>query len=168
MTSDAISNDSKVKERAAQTGEELTIGLICTRGGHLAEMERLLPAIAEYDHFWVIQSEPIPERRHGAYTLGELANPPFSYVRKAPEILNILREESPDVLVSTGSDIAIPFLLAGKALGIHTIFIESVCRIETLSVTGKVAYRLADEFYVQWPELANELGAKAKYEGSVL
>lgn len=168
MTSDAIADDSKVEEEEAQQKGDLTIGLICTRGGHLAEMERLLPAIAEYDHFWAIQSEPIPERQKEAYKLGELAHPPFSYVRKAPVILEILREESPDVLISTGSDIAIPFLIAGRALGIHTIFVESVCRIETLSVTGKVAYRIADEFYVQWPGLADGLGEKAQYAGSIL
>ncbi len=131
-------------------------------------MERLLPAISEYNHFWVIQSEPIPDRRKDAYKIGNLSHAPFSYLPKFPEILKILRQESPDVLVSTGSDVAIPFFLLARLLGIHTIFIESVCRTKTLSVTGKIVYYLSDEFYVQWPELADDLGTKAQYAGSVL
>lgn len=146
----------------------MKVGLVCTRGGHLAEMERLLPAVAPYESFWVIHSEPVPRHRDGAYRIGELPHPPVSYLRVMPRVLRILRTESPDVLLSTGSQVAIPFFVAGRALGIHTIFVESVCRIETLSVTGKILYRLADEFYVQWPELADEVGSDARYGGSVL
>ncbi len=36
------------------------------------------------------------------------------------------------------------------------VFIESIARVTTLSLSGKILYkaRLADGFFVQWPKLA--------------
>lgn len=33
------------------------------------------------------------------------------------------------------------------------VFVESFCRVETLSVTGWMLLAIADEFVVQWPQL---------------
>jgi len=38
--------------------------------------------------------------------------------------LYILRKSQPDLVVSTGASIAVPFLLASKLFGIKTVFIE--------------------------------------------
>lgn len=146
----------------------MKVGLVCTRGGHLAELERLTPALSNHECFWVIHSEPVPDHRADAYRIGELPHPPLSYLRILPRVVSILRSESPDVLLSTGSQVAIPFFLVARLLGIHTIFVESVCRTESLSVTGKLLLRVADDFYVQWPDLAEDLGERATYGGSVL
>ena len=34
------------------------------------------------------------------------------------------------------------------------VFVESVCRAGTLSMSGLLLYHIADEFIVQWPQLA--------------
>ncbi len=36
------------------------------------------------------------------------------------------------------------------------VFVESIARVTTLSLSGKILYkaRLADGFFVQWPKLA--------------
>lgn len=34
------------------------------------------------------------------------------------------------------------------------VFVESVCRARTLSMTGLLLYYIANEFIVQWPQLA--------------
>jgi hypothetical protein len=39
-------------------------------------------------------------------------------------------------------------LWAGKS-----IYVESICRVRTLSLTGKLLVKVVDEFLVQWPEL---------------
>ncbi|XP_051868978.1 UDP-N-acetylglucosamine transferase subunit ALG14 homolog isoform X2 [Pristis pectinata] len=41
------------------------------------------------------------------------------------------------------------------------IYIESICRVETLSLSGKILYSLSDYFFVQWPTL------KKKYPKAV-
>lgn len=81
--------------------------------------------------------------------------------------LSILRSSKPDLIISTGASMSVPFLLAGRLFGIQTMFIESISRSEQLSLSGKLVYSLVDDFYVQWPECAVRY-PKAKYRGVVL
>jgi UDP-N-acetylglucosamine:LPS N-acetylglucosamine transferase len=71
------------------------------------------------------------------------------------------------VILSTGAGLAVPFFLVGKLLGIRLVYVESVTRIETISLTGRLVYRLADRFFVQWPEAARRL-PRAEFAGAVL
>jgi hypothetical protein len=61
----------------------------------------------------------------------------------------------------------VPFFLIGKLLGIRLVYVESVTRTSSLSLSGRLVYRFADHFFVQWPELAAKLG-RAEFAGSVL
>jgi beta-1,4-N-acetylglucosaminyltransferase len=45
--------------------------------------------------------------------------------------------------------------------------VESLTRTESLSLSGRLVYPLADAFFVQWPEPARR-HRKARYVGSVL
>ena len=49
------------------------------------------------------------------------------------------------------------------------IFIESICRVKTLSLTGKILYylNLTDSFIVQWPDLQSKY-KKAIYLGRLI
>ena len=47
------------------------------------------------------------------------------------------------------------------------VFVESFARVNTLSLTGKLAYPVADEFVVHWEELARKF-RKARYEGRII
>jgi beta-1,4-N-acetylglucosaminyltransferase len=51
-----------------------------------------------------------------------------------------------------------------KLLRVKVIFIETGSRIHALSTTGKIVYRFADLFLVQWPELLRAC-PKAIYAG---
>ncbi|CAH8523058.1 unnamed protein product [Heterobilharzia americana] len=74
----------------------------------------------------------------------------------------------PKLILCNGPGTCIPVCFAAlilRVLGLHStviVFIESVCRTKTLSLSGKLLYytRLVDVI-VQWPEL------KAKYSRSV-
>jgi len=79
----------------------------------------------------------------------------------------LLRRDRPDAILSTGAGLAVPFFLVGKLLGIRLVYVESVTRIETISLSGRLVYRLADRFFVQWPQAAVGRG-RAVYAGSVL
>ncbi|EDV26698.1 uncharacterized protein TRIADDRAFT_22933, partial [Trichoplax adhaerens] len=73
----------------------------------------------------------------------------------------------PDVIISNGPGTCIPVSLiafAFKVMGIHNcviVYVESVCRVTTLSLSGKIIYYFADYLFVQWPEL------KEKYSKSI-
>lgn len=53
----------------------------------------------------------------------------------------------------------LPLCLAGYALRflgvkrVKVVFVESFCRVQSLSLTGRLLYYLADRFVVQWPGL---------------
>lgn len=50
---------------------------------------------------------------------------------------------------------------------LRIVFVESVCRVQSVSATGKLVYLLVDRFLVQWPEL-HERWALSEYCGIVL
>jgi UDP-N-acetylglucosamine:LPS N-acetylglucosamine transferase len=84
------------------------------------------------------------------------------------EILKILMKEKPDILFSTGSEIAIPTFYIGKFLfGAKLIYLESVARMKEISFTGRLLMPIVDLFLVQWEELARKY-KKAKFWGRVI
>jgi len=80
--------------------------------------------------------------------------------------LKIMLKERPSAVVSTGALAAFPALLIGKLTGAKVVYVESFARTSSLSLTGKLAYRFADLFIVQWPEL-QQLFPKSIYGGSL-
>lgn len=60
------------------------------------------------------------------------------------------------------------FLL--RLLGLNStsriVFVESFCRVRSLSLSGKLLYYICDDFIVQWPALA-ERYHKAEYLGVI-
>jgi len=67
----------------------------------------------------------------------------------------------PDLLLCNGPGTCIPiclmvkFVRFFKIVQTRVVFVESICRVQTLSLSGKILYhgRIADEIIVQWPEL---------------
>jgi beta-1,4-N-acetylglucosaminyltransferase len=46
------------------------------------------------------------------------------------------------------------------------VYVESLTRIESVSLSGRLVYPLADAFFVQWPRAARR--RRMRYEGSIL
>ncbi len=134
-------------------------------------MQGLLPAFEGHVVFFVTyESGRLAELRgrFPVYALQNIGTSPWRLLKSLPVAWRILRAERPQVVVSTGSEIAIPFFILAKALRIKTVFVESVCRVETASQTGRVVYPLADAFFVQWPQLLARYGERARYDGGLL
>jgi len=90
-------------------------------------------------------------------------------VRAFMEIGKIFITINPDVVLWIGDIIGIPAALWAKCLFKEVVFIESVTRVKTPSLTGKIVstLRLADKIYVQWPE-GEKIYKKAEYKGWIL
>lgn len=149
----------------------MKIGLVCSHGGHLTEMLELVGAFEGHDLFFVTyRSGRVKEleQHYRVYALDNIGASPLRMLGSLPVTWRVLRRERPGVLVSTGSEIAIPFFILAKVLNIRTVFVESCCRVHNPSGTGKVLYPLADVFLVQWPQLLAAYGSKARYEGGLL
>ena len=60
---------------------------------------------------------------------------------------------NPKVIISTGVHSTIPMCVYGRLFGRKVIYIETVANVHTPSVSGKLMYKIANEFYIQWEEL---------------
>lgn len=132
-------------------------------GGHLAELERALEGIVFTDCFHVTygagRASSLPARR-----VYRLCHPRRSVLRTLANALGalvVLLRERPRLVISTGADVAVPTVLSSKLFGARIVFIETAAALEG-SLSGRLCYRVADLFVVQWPDQL------ARYPGAVL
>ena len=64
----------------------------------------------------------------------------------------ILKKERPDVIISSGAAVAVPFFYLGKLFGCKLVYIEVYDRINTATLTGRLVYPITDAFILQWEE----------------
>lgn len=93
----------------------------------------------------------------------------YSILYTIPVMLRI----QPDLILCNGPGTCIPICLIGfflKAAFIkdtRIVFVESFCRTETFSLSGKILTYFADNFLVQWPTLKRKL-KRAEYIGQLM
>ena len=80
--------------------------------------------------------------------------------------MRIVRKEKPNVVICTGVLAMIPMCLLCKLRGGKVIYIESYAKVNSPTETGKLLYRFADQFYVQW-ETMHKFYPKAKCIGGI-
>lgn len=81
--------------------------------------------------------------------------------------VRVLRAERPDVIVSDGAGVAVPFFLVSRLLGVRTVYLEVYDRISRRTLTGRLCHPLSELFLVQWPEQA-ELYPRGQVIGCLL
>ena len=64
----------------------------------------------------------------------------------------VLRKERPDLIISSGAAVSVPFFYLGKLFGAKLIYVEVFDRIDKPTMSGKMVYPIADKFIVQWEE----------------
>jgi UDP-N-acetylglucosamine:LPS N-acetylglucosamine transferase len=81
------------------------------------------------------------------------------------EIAKVISTVKPDVIISTGAAPGVVCLLVGKLKGAKTIWVESMCHVEGISLSGKIAKLFADQVYTQWPQLES---SNVLYKGNIM
>ncbi|VVC27952.1 Oligosaccharide biosynthesis protein Alg14-like [Cinara cedri] len=118
----------------------------------------------EHGTDWSIASIPRSRSVNQSYLTSVLSTI-CSIIMTVPEVLSF----KPDIVLCNGPGTCIPvcFVAFMMTLFLHTnisiIFVESICRVNTLSLTGKILYFIADLMIVQWPELKQKYGSRVKY-----
>lgn len=141
-------------------------------GGHYEQILMLRPLMDKYDSFVLTE-----ETRYRACLDGETTYYLCQVNRRemsAPVrmLINVMRSiyifvrEQPDVVVCTGVLSMIPMCLLAKMFGRKLIYIESFAKITSATETGKLLYRWADQFYVQWESML-DIYPKALYRGGI-
>jgi UDP-N-acetylglucosamine:LPS N-acetylglucosamine transferase len=149
----------------------MKIGLICSSGGHFLQLYLLRDSWNKFDHFWVTFNSCDINCLLKSEKLFFASSPTNRNIKNLLKnsflAFKILLKEKPDMIVSTGAGVAVPFIYVAKLLGIKTVYIESVTRVNELSLSGKLIYPVIDNLIVQWPQLAKKY-KKAKFTGQVI
>ena len=83
-------------------------------------------------------------------------------------LMKIYKKEKIDLVVTNGAQLSIPGIFAARVMGIKSIFIETVIRVNTTTWSARACYPFVDMFFVQHPAMAKIYGEKAKYVGGIL
>ncbi|KAI8997032.1 oligosaccharide biosynthesis protein Alg14-like protein [Pilobolus umbonatus] len=162
-------------------------------GGHTTEMLQLIqsldPQIYNNRHYILTHTDTLSElkaidyertRKTGTYTISKIprareVNQPMITVIWTMMIsilksIKILKSINPDLILCNGPGSCLPICILAyipRLLGIkkiEIIYVESIARVHSLSFTGRLLYRFADRFLVQWPELRH-LYPRSEYKG---
>jgi beta-1,4-N-acetylglucosaminyltransferase len=165
-----------------QNGESAKMKLLVVlgEGGHTTELLRLIDLLGDqYEyHYMVTQEDNLSasriRHRGPLYSLPRprgkgtgIVGAVWRTLRAGLQSLPVIWRIQPAAILSTGPAIAVPVSLTGKLLGARIIFIETGSRVTRLSWTGRLVYRWADLFFVQWPQLAEKL-PRAIYAGRLV
>lgn len=145
--------------------------LVTTQGGHLAQLMTLRPWWSEHERLWVSAPTADAQYKLAGEDIVWAAHPT---TRNLPNLARnfriarrVLREFRPDVVVSAGAGVAVPFFWLARTVGAKTVFIEVLDRIDTRTMTGRLCYPRTDLFLVQWAE-QKLLWPKAELVGQLL
>lgn len=144
--------------------------LVSSGGGHLEQLKQLYNVIDKNDTFFVVPSSKATENmKYKKHLISDVNRDGhmkfiFSLIQITFQSILIYIKERPDIVISTGALTALPMCVISKAFRKKLIFIESFARIETPNKSGKFAYKIADVFIIQWPEL-QKYYPKAIYGG---
>ncbi|MFP5268825.1 WecB/TagA/CpsF family glycosyltransferase [Coleofasciculus sp.] len=145
--------------------ESKKIMLVCSSGGHFKAMQELKLFWEQFEDIcWVTFKT---ETTESAINIGKWCAY-WAYSPTNRNLYNLVRnlflagivllKEKPDLIVSTGAGVAVPFFLLSKLLcKSQTLFIESKTRIKTLSLSAKILQKLSviDRLVVQNEDLLN-------------
>lgn len=137
--------------------QNLKICLVGSSGGHLTHLYMLKPFWKDKKRFWVTfdkedaRSLLKDEKVYPCYfpTNRNIKN----LIRNTFLAIRVLKKEKPDLIISSGAAVAVPFFYLGKLFGTKTIYIEVFDRINKPTLTGKLVYPVTDRFIVQWEEM---------------
>lgn len=74
----------------------------------------------------------------------------------------------PKVVISTGSNIAVPLAIISKLHGGKFVYIESRAKVYSKTISGKLIGGISDKVIVQWPEMVEVYKGKAEYYGTLV
>lgn len=137
--------------------QNIKVCLVGSSGGHLTHLYMLKPFWSQKERFWVtfdkedarsiLQGEEV----YSCYypTNRNIKN----LIRNTAVAWKILSRKKPNLIISTGAAVAVPFFYLGKLFGAKLIYIEVFDRIDKPTLTGKLVYPVTDQFIVQWDEM---------------
>ena len=159
----------------------------CNQGGHFSQLMALKKLFGKYDSVLVTDNVRASKDMSALKEIGRiefmLANAEsrkhqkknrssrmfgaMTYLKAFWLCVKIWKRYRPKVIVSTGSSIAVPLFWMGWMYGSKLIFIETRAKVYARSLTGILVRNIADQIFVQWPEM-KKLYPEAHYFGTLV
>lgn len=155
------------------------IAIITSQGGHLGQIKLIFTSdVIRKDNCILVTEDLIPKVKYksflGKYTTyffkkdSLLRLNPFLYILTLFKLIKILKNEKIDIIFTNGAQISIPAVIAGRILGIKSVFIDTVIRVKTPNWSAKACYMFANLFWVQHENMAKKYGKMAEYVGGIV
>lgn len=145
---------------------------VASSGGHWEELMCLKSIFNKYDSFFVTEEggQIQDANLDNIYIFSQINRRESLFIIHFLEdffrAMKILIKEKPEAVVTTGALISFPFCLIAKLMRKKIVYIESFARVSSASLTGKLVYRFADLFVVQWEDMLR-VYPKAKFIGGI-
>lgn len=146
------------------------ICLISSSGGHYEQLKSLKPLERKYNIFWV--TEKTDYLSTADYYIKQTGSNSkmflFDMIVNSLLALKIWCKERPDVVITTGTLIVLPFAIFAKVFRKKFIYIETFARVTDGTRAGKFIYKhkFANLFIYQWEELG-KVYPDGVYGGSI-
>ena len=142
---------------------------IASGGGHWQQLMLMREAFEATDVLYLTTLDGLPAQfdAHPAEIIPDCnRNEKLAMVRSSWALLRVMLRVRPHVVISTGALPGVIALALGRLLGAKTIWVDSVANAQEMSMSGKLARRVAHLWLSQWEHVAAEAGAD--YAGAVL
>ena len=152
--------------------KDIKIAFAASSGGHYEQLMMLKPLMEKYNSFVVTEKTKYNSKSLNLKTfyMNQVNRKEIMFIPNM--VVNLLKsigiilKEKPDVIICTGVLAMIPLCLLGKIRGGKLIYIESFAKVTSTTITGKLLYKFADQFYVQWPQM-KKIYPEAIYLGGI-
>ncbi len=159
-----------------KTSKKKKVILICSDGGHLAQILELREMFVKYDYVLVTEKTvttlPLQEKFNMFFLHGRSKGKKRGVEFFTKTFLNfflslkLLIRHYPKVIITTGSHTAVPMCLLGKLLGVKIVWILSFARINSRAFSADIIYPISDKFIIQWPGM-KQIYKKSIYLGGI-
>ena len=131
-------------------------------GGHLDLLRAVAPQVlGDREPVWVTSRTPRGEALRGAARevelLPEYERSPFRALANVLAAARVVARSRPRTVVTSGAGVVAPFCLLARLAGARLLYIETMARVNSPSMTARLLSRIAARVVVQWPELAPAL-----------
>ncbi|HHT7237423.1 TPA: PssD/Cps14F family polysaccharide biosynthesis glycosyltransferase [Bacillus cereus] len=150
----------------------MKICFAASSGGHLEQLMMLYPMMKKNESFILTEKTnyEFNSKDIKQYDVIQINRREFTFFFKFiilfVQTLIILLKEKPDVVISTGALATVPMCLLAKLFKKKLIFIESFSKITSPTITGRLMYKYADLFLVQWEDM-KKFYPDATYGGGI-
>lgn len=145
-----------MKENKEMNDKELKVCLVGSSGGHLTHLYMLKPFWKNKNRFWVTfdkeDAKSLLENEKVYPCYYPTNRSKKALIKNLKVAYKVLKKEKPDLIISSGAAVAVPFFYIGKIMGAKLIYIEVFDRLDKPTMTGRMVYPITDKFIVQWEE----------------